>query len=187
MNRNMTPEELLIARARDLEEQALAEIYDTYSTPVYRYAMRLLGNQDLAEECVAESFSRLLQAIDKGGGPKRYLRAYIYRIAHNWVTDQYRKPEYQELELISESVADGENDPHQAALIVLERKELRAALRKLTPDQRQVIMLKYFEGWKNEEVAQAMDKPVGAIKSLQHRGINALRRNLQIEDQEDRE
>jgi RNA polymerase sigma-70 factor (ECF subfamily) len=184
MDNKMTPEDQLIARAKDLDEQALAEIYDTYSTQIFRYAMRLLGNRDLAEECVAETFSRLLQAFYKGGGPKRYLRAYIYRVAHNWVTDQFRKREHQQLELIGEPAPDLENEPQQVADREVERQELRVALRRLTPDQRQVIMLKFFEGCSNDEVARALEKPVGAVKSLQHRGLNALRRSLRIDEQE---
>lgn len=180
----MTPEDQLIARAKDLDEQALAEIYDTYSTQIFRYAVRLLGNRDLAEECVAETFSRLLQAFYKGGGPQRYLRAYIYRVAHNWVTDQFRQREHQQLELIGEPAPDLENEPQQVADREVERQELRAALHELTPDQRQVIMLKFFEGCSNDDVARALDKPVGAVKSLQHRGLNALRRSLRIDEQE---
>ena len=55
---------------------------------------------------------------------------------------------------------------------------MRAALVHLTPDQRQVIVLRYLEGLENEMVALALEKPVGAIKSLQHRAIDALRRML---------
>jgi RNA polymerase sigma-70 factor (ECF subfamily) len=65
----------------------------------------------------------------------------------------------------------------------LEERQVLAALRLLTPDQRQVVVLKYIEGWQNKEIAQAMDKPVGAIKSIQHRGLNALRRILTREQE----
>jgi RNA polymerase sigma-70 factor (ECF subfamily) len=60
----------------------------------------------------------------------------------------------------------------------MELQQVRSALALLTPDQRQVIMLKYLEDWENEEIAQALNKPVGAIKSLQHRAIESLRRLL---------
>jgi RNA polymerase sigma-70 factor (ECF subfamily) len=59
-----------------------------------------------------------------------------------------------------------------------ERRSARQALWRLTPDQRQVIVLKYYQGLSNEEVAAALDKPVGAVKSLQHRALDALRRML---------
>jgi RNA polymerase sigma-70 factor (ECF subfamily) len=59
-----------------------------------------------------------------------------------------------------------------------EQEEVRAALAHLTPDQRQVVLLKYLEGLENEEIAAALGKPLGAVKSLQHRALAALRRIL---------
>ena len=60
----------------------------------------------------------------------------------------------------------------------MELQQVRSALALLTPDQRQVIMLKYLEEWENEDIARALNKPVGAVKSLQHRAIESLRRLL---------
>jgi len=65
----------LLALVHRFDEQALAEVYDRYSPGIYRYAVRLLGDQDLAEECVAETFSRFLKALKQGKGPHKYLRA----------------------------------------------------------------------------------------------------------------
>jgi len=56
------------------------------------------------------------------------------------------------------------------------------ALRRLTPDQQQVIALKYLEGWENKEIAISLKKPVGAIKSLQHRALASLKKNLKSEE-----
>src|SRR5512140_358374 len=81
----------LLRRARLLEEQALAEIYDRWSPGLYRYALRLMGDADLAEECVSDTFRRFLEIVKNGRGPRDYLQAYLYRTAHNWVTDQYRR------------------------------------------------------------------------------------------------
>lgn len=78
-------------RDRQFDPQALGEIYDCYSPAVYRYAVRLLGAPDLAEECVAEVFNRYLNALRRGQGPNDNLRAYLYRIAHNWITDRWRR------------------------------------------------------------------------------------------------
>ena len=60
----------------------------------------------------------------------------------------------------------------------MERQQLRAALTLLTPDQRQVIVLKYLEDWENEAIARTLNKPIGAVKSLQHRALESLRRIL---------
>ena len=180
----MDIEATLLARARRFEESALAEIYDRYSEALYRYAWRLLGSQELAEECVAETFSRFLYALKRGGGPRQHVRAYLYRTAHNWITDFYRRKPPQEVSLDPEKLVDEEQDPAGQVKLALERQELRAALENLTPEQRQVVVLRYLEGWGHAEIAAAMEKPVGAVKSLQHRAIAALRRMLVEEKDE---
>ena len=181
----MDLEAALLARALRIEESALAEIYDRYSDALYRYAWRLLGSQELAEECVAETFSRFLHALKRGGGPHSNVRAYLYRMAHNWITDFYRRQPPQTICLDPEAHIDEQQDPSKQVGLELERQELRAALAYLTPEQRQVVVLRYLEGWRHAEIAAAMEKPAGAVKALQHRAINALRRLLVIDEIED--
>lgn len=165
----------MLHQARNFNNQALAEIYDRWSGPLYRYAMRLLGDRDLAEECVAETFSRFLTALRGNAGPKDHLQAYLFRIAHNWITDIYRKNFPIILPLSEDLHAATESEPSQVILKNLEQQKVRAALAYLTPDQRQVIMLKFIEDWDNDEIARTLGKPVGAIKALQHRALAALR------------
>jgi len=170
---------LLLERARRFEKEALAEVFDRYNAGIFRYAMRLLGDMDLARECMAETFSRFLSALQRGVGPKDYLQAYLNRIAHNWITDYYRSKTPPSLPLDPELRSDPADEPHQVVSDEIELQQVRSALALLTPDQRQVIMLKYLEDWENMDIARALNKPVGAVKSLQHRAIEALRRLLQ--------
>lgn len=151
--------------------------YDRHNSELYRYAWRLLGDADLAEECVAETFSRFLTALQRGGGPRQHLRAYLFRMAHNWITDYYRSRPTMPLPLMEHthvSPVDISGDLEEQA----ERAGIRVALAELTPDQRQVIVLKYVEDWNTEDIARALGKPVGAVKALQHRAIQSLRRLL---------
>jgi len=171
------PEQELLRRARQFEPEALGVIYDQYSTALYRYAFRLLGNADAAEECVAEVFSRLLRALRHGGGPRDHLQAYLYRVAHNWITDQWRRAPPPTISL-SRGLPDEHADPAHLVGDPVDQARVRQALFCLTPDQRQVIVLKFLEEWDNEAIARALDKPVGAVKSLQHRALAALRRAL---------
>jgi len=175
--KSVTDQELL-QRAQALEEQALAEIYDRWNAGLYKYSLRLLGQADLAEECVAETFSRFLKALKDERGPRDYLQAYLYRIAHNWITDFYRSNPDLVVSLDPDLKADHDTEPARAVYQEMERQDLRAALMKLTADQRQVIMLKFIEDWDNEDIAAALNKPVGAVKSLQHRALNSLRRHI---------
>jgi RNA polymerase sigma-70 factor (ECF subfamily) len=174
----MHPEHTTLERARRFDESALAEIYDQHSPGIYRYAWRLLGDVDLAEECVAETFRRYLEALRRGGGPHQYLKAYLYRVAHNWISDYYRRESSQVFSLEDIQLADPENEPSKAAQMQAQRQVLRQALAGLTPDQRQVIVLKYLEGWSNAEISQALARPLGAVKALAHRGLHALRKHF---------
>ncbi len=180
----MASENELLRRAHQFDQQALGQIYDTYSPGLYRYAMRLLGEVDLAEECVAETFSRFLMALRNGGGPTNHLQAYLYRVAHNWITDRWRRQPLPTLPLEEDLRADTETDPAQAVAQQMEQERTRAALARLTPEQRQVVILKFLEGWENQEIARALGKPIGAIKALQHRAIESLRRMLVKAEQE---
>ncbi|MBI5032166.1 MAG: sigma-70 family RNA polymerase sigma factor [Chloroflexi bacterium] len=173
-----TREHEILQRARRLEHQALVDIYDQYNPGLYRYAARLLGNADLAEECVAEVFCRLLDVLQNGKGPRDNLQAYLYRIAHNWITDRWRchvtlniPSDPDGSEYSTEDFTDEMPDPSDQA-------KLRQALTRLTPDQRQVIMLRFYEDWDNKEIALALGKPTGAIKALQHRAVVTLRQIL---------
>jgi len=179
------PSELdLLKGACDFNSGTLAEIYDGYNQGIYRYAMRLLGDDALAEDCVAETFSRFLKALRNGAGPSKHLQAYLYRIAHNWVTDHYRRNEPSQLDLDeTENIGSAfRTDIHVEDQ--LERDQVRLALRALTPDQRAVITLRFLEGLENEEVAEVIQKPVNAVKALQHRGLKMLRRILVQEFEE---
>jgi RNA polymerase sigma-70 factor, ECF subfamily len=179
----MSSEPQLIDRARRFEEDALAEIYDRFSPGLYRYAIHLLGDPHLAEDCVADTFLRFLQALQTGSGPSDHLQAYLYRIAHNLITDVYRRQPEPPTVLLEDhpSPADG---PAAATEDRIEHRRIRSALASLTPEQRQVVTLKYLEGWGNEAIADALQKTVGTVKSLQHRAVDALRRMLLPQSEE---
>jgi RNA polymerase sigma-70 factor (ECF subfamily) len=165
-------EQELLQSASRLETQALAEIYDTYSPGIYRYAMRLLGDTALTEDCVADTFARFLKSLQEWRSPRENLQAYLYRIAHNWIVDLYR--DNKETVELNDAVRSEADIPEEEAAKHIRQKQVRKAICHLTPDQQQVISLKYLEDWSNEEVARVMKKPVGAIKSIQHRALKSL-------------
>ena len=172
------PDQAILERAKRFEGQALEEIFDTFSPGIYRYAYRLLGDKELARDCMSETFSRFLGALKRDSGPDTYLQAYLYRIAHNFITDYYRSKTPTTITLDAEILASPSDDPNEQLVSQMTKQKLRNALTLLTPDQRQVIVLKYIEDWGNKSIAQTMNKPVGAVKALQHRGLEALRRIL---------
>ncbi len=170
--------ELLLKKARQYDQNALAEIYDLYSDALYAYAFKHVGKSQVAEDLVAETFSRFLKALERGGGPKDHLRAYLYRITHNLITDTYRREPPPPLELEEELLPNGGADPGSVVEEIQDADRVRNALRLITPEQSQVITLRFLEGWSGPEIAQALNKSLGSIKALQHRGLAALQRIL---------
>jgi RNA polymerase sigma-70 factor (ECF subfamily) len=159
-----------------LNRAALEEAFERYNDPLFRYAFRLLGDTDQAEECVAETFSRLLHTVSNGGKVDN-MRAYLYRVAHNWAIDTYRRREpLQPLNLDIPSNPD--SSPSAVAARNNEKEQVRHALSHLTSEQRQVVVLRFIENWSHDEIATAIGKTVEATRALQHRALLALRELL---------
>jgi len=165
-------------------KQVLADLYEEHSPGLFRYAFRLLGDQDVAEECVSETFSRFLRAVRDGGGPRDNARAYLYRTAHNWVIDHYRRQPLPPLAL-DEELHTGEQE-HVSQRVAKEmlQEKVRAALLRLPAEQQQVIQLRFLEDWSHEEVAAQVGKSIEATRALQHRAMTALRRMLLEKEEE---
>ncbi len=166
----------LLRRARNLEHEALVEIYDLYSSSIFAYAYRVLGDGNLAEDCVSETFLRLLKSLKNQSGPQEHLKSYLYRIAHNWITDLYRKSSIRELELTDTTLPLNDYRLENHVENNMDLSEIQKAITSLTPDQRFVITLRYGEGWDINQIATALQKPVGAVKALQHRALAALQK-----------
>jgi RNA polymerase sigma-70 factor, ECF subfamily len=165
---------LLSSKPAPLDKNTLADLYERHSPGLFRYAVRLLGDNDLAEECVAETFSRLLQAVQKGSGPREHVQAYLYRIAHNWITDFYRTRPADE-SLNYEIQDDRQENPAAIAASNDEQEKVRRALLQLSYEQRQVIMLRFFEDWPHHEVADLLGKTPEATRAIQSRALAMLR------------
>jgi len=167
-----------LQQARALDRAALAAIYDDYHQPIYRYIYRQVGEMESARDLAAEVFHRLLKAFRQGRGPDRKLQAWLYRTAHNVVIDFYRRQQHRQHLPLDETMVNGADDPVRRAESHIVAAEVRSALQQLTSDQQQVIALKFFAQLSNRETAAVLRKPVGAVKSLQHRALAALQRQL---------
>ena len=176
---------MLQVDTESFNKQDLIDIYEDHSPGIYRYAFRLLGDSIVAEDCVSETFSRFLSVIQRGGGPKDNVRAYLYRVAHNWITDYYRRQPLPELPLeVKEHVEPGSN-PATLVFEEMERERVRLAILRLPPEQQQIIQLRFLENWSHEEVAQVLSKTADATRSMQYRALASLRRML-VDEQEEK-
>jgi RNA polymerase sigma-70 factor (ECF subfamily) len=168
-----------LAAARRLEPAAVAAIYDAYADAIFRYVSFRIRSPEDAEDLTDQVFLKMIEALpayDDRGVP---FAAWLYRIARNLVVDRYRRSARDAVALSETLEARGAGaDPFAAASSTLDREALRTALATLTDEQRQVVILRFIEGWDVDEVAAAMGRRRGAIHALQHRALAALQRAL---------
>jgi RNA polymerase sigma-70 factor (ECF subfamily) len=174
----LSDETELLRRARDLDELALAAVFDTYYEPLYRYVYHHVGHSAAAEDLTAEVFNRLLVKLEEGNGPERYLQAWLYRVAHNLIVDDARRRKHRDHDPLDPQMADDGTGTAARAHDAIMAGHVRHALSVLTEKQRAVVVMKYLEGWENAEIAHTLGISTGAVKSLRFRGIEALRREL---------
>ena len=161
-----------------LSNNELAEVYDTYYLPIYRFIFRQVGDVDISRELSSEVFHRMIKVSNKDAEFIQRLTPWLYCTARNLVIDHYRRRQYRNHLPLNEELVESTSSTAEVAELRISADQMRDALQKLTPDQRQVILLKFMEGLSNQEVAVAISKSVGSVKSLQHRGLTSLRHIL---------
>jgi len=176
--------DVLLEKARQYDGQALAEIYDRYAESIYRYLWRFLGDAVLAEDLTSEVFVKLLAVLDTKRAPRHHLQGWLYRVARNLAMDWFREQAKGRTLALDEELVDGGESPSSALEKEENHQQLRWAISKLTASQQQVVLLRFGEGLKLEEVAQIMDKSEGAIKLLQYRATRRLKKLLVREETE---
>ncbi len=178
-NDTATDEARLIQRANEGNPAAFAKIYDRHQPAIYRYIFYRVGDVATAEDLTSEVFVRLVEKSHHLVYRGRPLLAWLYTIARNLVTDHHRRGGRATMLPLDERLVADTTNPQEAPERALTQQMLATAIARLTKDQRQVILLKFFEGLANETVARMLGKSIGSVKSLQHRGLAALRRILE--------
>lgn len=175
----MSKERTLLERARAYDEDALGQLYDQYAPLVFSYLFRRVQDAQHAEDLTGEVFVRVLQAIRSERFWHTSFRAWLYRIAHNLAVDHYRRRGSEQELALDEGLVAAQGDPDSALAEQLSQERLRAAISRLTPDQQQVVTLRFGERLTGREVAEIMGRSVGAVEGLQHRALVTLRRILE--------
>ena len=171
-------EPTLLTRARKLDADALAEIHDTYYTPIFRYVAFRVGDREVAEDLTSEVFTRLLSALRDRTAPQNTLRGWLYGVAARVVSDHHRQS-YRAVQVeLDESITSREAGPAETVEARLTRADLKRAMAELTEEQQNVIALRFGYDMPIQEVARTMGKTEGAVKQLQARAIAALARKM---------
>jgi len=168
----------LIQQLQALDRRAISQVYDTYFPELYRYAFYRLGNEQQAEDLASEVFVRLLDALNEKRGPKENLKGWLFSTAAHMATDQMRKKYRRPEEELPETLRDASPSPAAQSDERETNRSVQAAYQTLTPEQQEVIALRFGQGYSLEEAAQLMKKNVNAIKALQFRALAAMQRVL---------
>lgn len=168
----------LVVRAKACDQQALTTIYERYSPAIYRYIYYRVGDAELAEDLRADVFLRMLEGMDRYEDRGWPISAWLYRIAHDRTVDSLRRHRTRN-HLQLESWSGTGDSPEHAVDVQLDCEELHHTIDRLTDDQRDVIHMRFMQDMSVQEVADVLGRTPGAIKALQHRGLQALARHLQ--------
>lgn len=172
----------LVRKAQAYDDQALSKLCQLLFEDVYSYFYYRARDAANAQDLTNDVFLRMVESIRSFDPGRGSFRAWLFSIAHHWLVDHRRRQAVRDHEPLTEALATSDDHPSAQAEAWLTRERLRQALRGLTEDQRQVIVLKFIEGLSNAEVGQVLGKSEGAINALQYRGLQALRQMLKAED-----
>ncbi len=173
-------EQQLIERAKQ-DPDAFAILYERYVDRIYTYIYYRTGEAREAEDLTARVFYRALAHMPEFSQRGAPFVAWLYRIAHNlvanWRRDRGRHPELPLDDLLR--VQTHEATPHTQAERAEDNRALLEAMRRLPPERQQLLILKFVDDLSNEEIGQILGRSEGAIKSLYHRTLLALREELE--------
>lgn len=172
-------EQAYIEAAKRGDAQAVTELYNAYVDQIYRYIYYRISIAAVAEDLTADVFVRVLEGLPTYEDRSLSILAWMYRIAHARVVDYFREARQQhQHEDIDELQIGIEDDADGALMRSHNTAQVQVAMRQLTPEQQQVIILRFIEGYSLEASAELLGKNINAIKALQYRAVQALNRAL---------
>jgi RNA polymerase sigma-70 factor, ECF subfamily len=179
----LTAADLVAARGR--EPAAVTRVYTAYAPALFRFFLAAVGDRPTAEDLTGDVFKSAIEGLPRFRGPVEALGGWLFTMAHHDLSD-YRRRQARHLvqpldDLFEEAaLVAGADDPEDLAIQRIEGDRVLAALRQLSPDQREVLLLRMAAGLTAPEVAAIVGKTTGAVKSLQRRGVASLARVLGV-------
>jgi len=177
----MLDEDELIARARQGDREAFADLYQRYLPMIYAYVRARVFDDRDAEDLTEQVFLRAFQTLSRYRGRGWPYSAFLYRVARNLVVDHFRRAR----PVLSAEIVDEHPDPAPSADEVLilseERQRLQQALSRLPADYQEVIRLRLLLSLPTATAATWLGRSEGAVRVLLFRAVQALRRELGVE------
>ncbi len=169
----------LVERAQKGDREALEELYLIHFDRIYSYLQMTVGNRHDAEDLTNQTFVKMLESIERFQWRKVPISAWLFRIAHNLAMDHFRAHRrWQPEEEPPEPQDSAELSAEEEAMQSIGRQSMLEMIEGLSPDQQQVLTLKFVFNFPNADVATILGKSEGAVKSLQHRALASLQREL---------
>jgi RNA polymerase sigma-70 factor, ECF subfamily len=169
----------LVERAQTGDRDALEELYLIHFDRIYSYLHMSVGNRHDAEDLTTQTFLKMLESIGKFRFQAAPFSAWLFRIAHNLAMDHFRAARrWQPEEEVPEPPGDEEPSAEAQALQSIGRQSMLELIEGLSAEQQQVLTLKFVFNFPNAEVATILEKTEGAIKSLQHRALVSLQKQV---------
>ena len=176
-----TPAEMreLVARAQTGDRDALEELYLLHFDRIYSYLHMSVGNRHDAEDLTTQTFLKMLESIGKFRWQSAPFSAWLFRIAHNLAMDHFRaNKRVQPEEEVPEPPPDESTSAEAGALESIGRRSMLELIDDLSPEQQQVLTLKFVFNFSNAEAATVLGETEGAVKSLQHRALVSLQKQF---------
>jgi RNA polymerase sigma-70 factor (ECF subfamily) len=169
----------LVERAQQGDRAALEDLYLLHFDRVYSYLHMSVGSRHDAEDLTTQTFVKMLEAIGRFQWRSVPFSAWLFRIAHNLAMDHFRaNRRWQPEEDIPETAQGEEVSAEDQALAALGDTSMLELIDRLSPEQRQVLTLKFVFRFSNAETAAILEKSEGAVKSLQHRALASLQKHV---------
>ncbi|HEU5477747.1 MAG TPA: sigma-70 family RNA polymerase sigma factor [Gaiellaceae bacterium] len=169
----------LVARGQQGDRDALEELYLIHFDRIYSYLHVSVGNRHDAEDLTTQTFLKMLEKIGSFKWQSAPFSAWLFRIAHNLAMDHFRsRRRWQPEEEVPEPPGEEEPSAELVAMKTIGRESMLKLIDRLSPEQQQVLTLKFVFNLPNAEVAAILDKTEGAIKSLQHRALVSLQKQI---------
>ena len=169
----------LVERGQRGDRDALEELYLVHFDRIYSYLRLTVGNRHDAEDLTTQTFLRMLESIGKFRFQSAPFSAWLFRIAHNLSMDHFRaNRRWQPEEEVPEPLDSAERSAEDEAFQSIGRRSMLELIQDLSHEQQQVLTLKFVFGFSNGEAATILDKTEGAVKSLQHRALASLQKQV---------
>jgi RNA polymerase sigma-70 factor, ECF subfamily len=169
----------LVERAQAGERDALEELYLIHFDRIYSYLHMTVGNRHDAEDLTTQTFLKMLESIGRFRWQSVPFSAWLFRIAHNLAMDHFRAGRrWQPEEEVPEPLGSEERSAEDEAMQSIGRASMLEMIEGLSPEQQQVLTLKFVFNFSNGEAATILGKTEGAIKSLQHRALVSLQKQV---------